>query len=410
MYADKKKISAISGLAIKPFPLHSPGKNVEFEKISGITGSRAALSSSQSKTLAEIMIQIGESARPGPPMFPALPYFEPGVPYDHLNLKNLSKPGLPGTFPDTDLRAIENDNEAHLTIAAMPAFNEEKYIAKIIIGCRKYVDKVVVVDDGSSDATAEIAEALGAIVIKHPENMGYGGALQTIFKTAREMNADAMLIIDSDGQHDPREIPKLLEPLNNGTDLVIGSRFINGNGQSVPAYRKAGMKVLDIATNIAGGINISDSQSGFRAYGRKAIEKISIKDNDMPAGSEILMQIKDHDLKFKEVGIHCNYDVENASSQNPVSHGFSVLMSILNNVGEKRPVLFLGLPGTIFILIGIFYGGWTLQLYSSTKILPIGNALISVMTTLIGVFSVFTAIILYTITNFVQRTGLAKRP
>jgi dolichol-phosphate mannosyltransferase len=224
------------------------------------------------------------------------------------------------------------------------------------------------------------------------------------------MNADAMLIIDSDGQHDPREIPKLLEPLNNGTDLVIGSRFINGNGQSVPAYRKAGMKVLDIATNIAGGINISDSQSGFRAYGRKAIEKISIKDNDMPAGSEILMQIKDHDLKFKEVGIHCNYDVENASSQNPVSHGFSVLMSILNNVGEKRPVLFLGLPGTIFILIGIFYGGWTLQLYSSTKILPIGNALISVMTTLIGVFSVFTAIILYTITNFVQRTGLAKRP
>ncbi len=292
----------------------------------------------------------------------------------------------------------------------MPAFNEEKYIAKTIVGCRKYVDKVVVVDDGSTDATAEIAEALGAIVIKHPENRGYGAALQTTFKTAREMNVDAMVIIDSDGQHDPKDIPKLLEPLNNGADIVIGSRFINANGQNVPAYRKVGMKVLDIATNAAGGIKVSDSQSGFRAYGKRAIEKISINNNDMSAGSEILMQIKDHDLKFKEVEIHCNYDVENASSQNPIAHGFSVLMSILNIIGEKRPVLFLGLPGTILILIGIFYGGWTLQLYSSTKILPIGNALISVMTTLIGVFSVFTAIILYTITNFVQRTGLVKRP
>lgn len=292
----------------------------------------------------------------------------------------------------------------------MPAFNEEKYIAKTIIGCKKYVDKVVVVDDGSTDATAEIAEALGAIVINHPENRGYGAALQTIFNTAREMNIDAMVIIDSDGQHDPAEIPKLLEPLSNGIDLVIGSRFLNGNGNNVPAYRKVGMKVLDIATNIAGGIQVSDSQSGFRAYGKRAIEKININRNDMSAGSEILMHIKENDLKVKEVEIHCNYDVENASSQHPVSHGFSVLMSILTTVGEKRPVLYLGLPGTILILIGFFYGGWTLQLYSSTKTLPIGNALISVMTTLIGVFSVFTAIILYTITNFVQRMGLVKRP
>ncbi len=296
-----------------------------------------------------------------------------------------------------------------VTIAAMPAFNEEKHIAKTIIGCRKYVDKVVVVDDGSSDATAEIANALGAIVIKHPENRGYGAALQTIFKTAREMNADKMVIIDSDGQHDPREIPKLLEPLNNGADIVIGSRFVNGNGKNVPAYRKVGMKVLDAATNIAGGISVSDSQSGFRAYRRRAIEKIRIKDNDMSAGSEILMQMKDHDLKFEEVEIHCNYGVEKTSSKNPMAHGFSVLMSILNNVGTKRPVAYLGLPGTILILIGVFYGGWTIELYSSTKILPIGNALISVMATIIGVFSVFTAIILYTITNFFEKMGLSKR-
>jgi glycosyltransferase involved in cell wall biosynthesis len=211
----------------------------------------------------------------------------------------------------------------------MPALNEEKNIAKTIVGCRKFVDKVIVVDDGSTDATAEIADALGAIVIRHQENMGYGAALQTIFKIAREMNADEMVIIDSDGQHDPADIPKLLKPLNNGADLVIGSRFINGNGNNVPAYRKVGMKVLDGATNFAGGIYISDTQSGFRAYGKKAIEKIRFKDNDMFAGSEILMQIKDNDLKFEEVEIHCNYNVGDVSSQNPVSHGVKVLVQIL---------------------------------------------------------------------------------
>jgi glycosyltransferase involved in cell wall biosynthesis len=139
----------------------------------------------------------------------------------------------------------------------MPALNEEKYIARTIVGCRKYVDKVVVVDDGSTDATAEIAEALCTTVIKHPKNRGYGAALQSIFRTAREMNVDTMVIIGSDGQHDPAEIPKLLKPLNNGADLVIGSRFINGNGNNVPAYRKVGMKVFDKATNFADRIHVS---------------------------------------------------------------------------------------------------------------------------------------------------------
>ena len=125
-----------------------------------------------------------------------------------------------------------------LTIAVMPAKSEERSIAKMVLGCKKYVDQVVVVDDGSSDATAEIAEALGAHVVRHEVNGGYGVALRSCFETAREMDAEKMVIIDSDGQHDASEIPKLLSPLNNGTDLVIGSRFCNGNGKNIPAYRK----------------------------------------------------------------------------------------------------------------------------------------------------------------------------
>lgn len=179
-----------------------------------------------------------------------------------------------------------------LIIAAMPAYNEGHVIAEVIIHCTKHVDKVVVVDDGSSDNTAEIAQSLGAFVVRHAKNLGYGAALRSCFYTAQELGADAMVVIDSDGQHNPDEIPKLLTPLKQGFDLVIGSRFIKGNGKNVPLYRKIGMKVLDAATYLAGGINATDSQSGFRAYGKKAIEKIQFNGDDMSAGSEILIQAK----------------------------------------------------------------------------------------------------------------------
>jgi glycosyltransferase involved in cell wall biosynthesis len=103
--------------------------------------------------------------------------------------------------------------DINLTIAAMPAYNEEHSIARMVQGCKRYVDCVVVVDDGSSDATAEIAVSAGAHVVRHERNGGYGAALRTCFETARDLGADRMVIIDSDGQHDPKEIPQLLAPL-----------------------------------------------------------------------------------------------------------------------------------------------------------------------------------------------------
>jgi glycosyltransferase involved in cell wall biosynthesis len=218
----------------------------------------------------------------------------------------------------------------------MPAYNEERYIARMVLGCRKHVDEVVVVDDGSTDATAEIAEALGAHVIRHQQNQGYGAALNSCFTVARDMDVRRMVIIDSDGQHDPGEIPKVLGPLDNGADLVIGSRFLHGNVNNgrIPAYRKVGMKVLDVTTNLAGGIHVSDTQSGFRAYGKRAIEKIRISGNGMSAGSEILMQVKDNNLNVEEVEIHCDYNVKDASSLNPVSHRVKIFVQ-----GDTNTVL-----------------------------------------------------------------------
>lgn len=271
----------------------------------------------------------------------------------------------------------------------------------MVLGCKKYVDHVVVVDDGSSDATAEIASAIGAYVIRHEKNGGYGAALRTCFETARALDADKMVIIDSDGQHDPAEIPSLIAPIDNGFDLVIGSRFYNGNGKDVPAYRKVGMKVLDVATNIAGGPNVSDTQSGFRAYGKNAIERIYIKDSDMAAGSEILLQAIDKCLHIGEVPIHCSYDVERASTQNPVSHGVKTLLKILHDMELRRPLYYFTLPGIVLAALGVGLGLDFLRTFYHGGSLSFGPTLLMILMTLIGSFMALTGIVLHTLSRLI---------
>ena len=186
-------------------------------------------------------------------------------------------------------------------LAAMPAYNEEKYIAKIVLEAQQFVDYVLVVDDGSTDSTGKIAEKLGAMVVSHKKNSGYGAALKTIFENAKNLDVDMLVICDSDGQHDPRDISLLLDRLENeDVDVVIGSRFIQGTQGDIPGYRIFGMKVLNHATKIAGAESTTDSQSGFRAYGKKAINAIHISKEGMSAGSEILVQIAENNLKLQK--------------------------------------------------------------------------------------------------------------
>lgn len=295
-----------------------------------------------------------------------------------------------------------------LTIAAMPAYNEASAIADIILGCKNYVDKVVVIDDGSSDNTACLAESLGAYVVRHETNKGYGAALWNCFETAKKLDASAMVIIDSDGQHDPHEIPKLLDPLTQGFDLVIGSRFVNGNGKNVPVYRKMGMKVLDVATYTAGGIHVTDSQSGFRAYGKKAIKNIHLNGADMSAGSEILLQARDHRLKYTEVEIHCRYDLENCSSQNPFIHGPKVLFRLLKDMEYRRPLYYFTVPGTILCVVGMFMGLKFLQDFYLGGSLSFGPTILMILLTVVGMFMVFTGIILHAVSRMISQVIPAK--
>ncbi|WAI00851.1 glycosyltransferase family 2 protein [Methanogenium organophilum] len=295
-----------------------------------------------------------------------------------------------------------------MIIAAMPAYNEEQCIAQTILGAKKYVDTVLIVDDGSSDATVEIAKALGAMVIQHKTNKGYGGALQTIFRTAEELNADILIILDADGQHNPDDIPKFLNAFKSREcDLIIGSRFLNEAKDSIPGYRKVGMKVLDTATNFAASStlpNVSDSQSGFRAYNKKAIKTISptLSGNGMSAGSEILLHASEATLQICEVPIHVRYDLEETSSENPVKHGMMVLYNIIGYISLKRPLWFFGLPGTILTIGGFAVGIYVLSELHNYGIFHYVMAILCVLAMIFGMLLFTSGLILNSIVKLIQ--------
>jgi glycosyltransferase involved in cell wall biosynthesis len=293
-------------------------------------------------------------------------------------------------------------------IAAMPAYNEGAFIGKIIPEIKSYVDLVIVVDDGSTDATSLIAQQLGAYVIKHPENRGYGAALQTIFSAARVLNVDALVILDSDGQHNPNDIEKVLEPLLKGADVVIGSRFLDKTKNAIPKYRQIGMKVLDNATAAAGVKNGIDTQSGFRAYGKKAISIINISGTGMSAGSEILIQINDKNLSIVEVPINVRYDINDTSSQNPVKHGVLVFYNIIGMIGYKRPLPTFGIPGLILVITGFFFGSWAISEYYTTATFPFVLSMVSGVFVMMGLLLIIAALILNFLVVFVkeQKTTL----
>jgi glycosyltransferase involved in cell wall biosynthesis len=212
-------------------------------------------------------------------------------------------------------------------IAVIPAYNEENHIMMIVGEAQKYVDHVLVIDDGSADGTSEQAKLAGASVIKHDVNQGKGAAINHAFRIARELQPMAMVLLDGDGQHDPEEIPSLLEPVLSGeADMVVGSRFLRNN--RIPKYRMLGQTVLTLVTNIGTGIRISDTQCGFRSFSQKAINKMSFSESGFAVESEMQFEARQHNLKVAEVPIATNYDEK--VKRSPILHGFGVLVRIIS--------------------------------------------------------------------------------
>jgi glycosyltransferase involved in cell wall biosynthesis len=298
-------------------------------------------------------------------------------------------------------------------VVGIPAFNEEKTIAKVVLQSQKYADKVVVCDDGGTDMTGEIAKGLGADVVRHEKNLGYGAAIQTLFRRARELDADILVTLDGDGQHDPRDIPNVVEPIKSGAaDITFGSRFIDEHSSSVmPWYRRAGIRfisrLLARANNTKHGVR--DAQCGLRAYSGKCLDKLVVAENGMGASVEILMSARKNGLRIQEVSATCNYGADlEKHVHNPVRHGVDVVMSIVKLVVEDRPLLLLGVPGVIFLAGGVFFGVWMLQIYGAKHLIETNVALASLAFVLIGFFMVSTGITLYAITRLAERMNGKK--
>ena len=283
----------------------------------------------------------------------------------------------------------------------IPAYNEENHIAGIISKLKKVTDSIIVCDDGSSDMTADISRNLGAIVIRHDKNRGYGAAINTIFQKAVEIESDILVTFDADGQHRTEDIPKLLMPIEKKEiDVVIGSRFLK-NESDVPNYRKIGIKMITEVTNASINQKLTDAQSGFRAYSKQVLAKISPSDMGMGISTEILIKASSKGLKISEVPITILYPGD-TSTHNPVSHGTSVLISTIKFTSIEHPLKFYGIPSLIFLAVGLIFTYFAIDFYIEFGRLSTNLTLIGAGTILIGVVLLITAILLYSLVNVVR--------
>lgn len=225
--------------------------------------------------------------------------------------------------------------------AAIPCYNEEEFIGDIVLETRKLVDQVIVVNDGSQDATASVARAAGAIVIDHDVNKGYGQAIMTCFDAARALESDILVTLDGDNQHTPEDITTLIGPIVRGeADIVIGSRLLKDSPQTnMQRYRRFGIKAITWLCNVGSPMKVTDSQSGFRAYRTAVLESVTLTDRRMGVSVEMLIKAREKGFIIREMPINCRYH-SRSSTQNPLSHGlgvvFAVIMFRLRNLLPSR--------------------------------------------------------------------------
>lgn len=290
------------------------------------------------------------------------------------------------------------------SLAIIPCHNEEASIGSVILKTKRFVNKVLVIDDGSSDDTKKIAQDAGAIVISHKKNKGKGIAIRTGFQYALDNEFDYVVTIDGDGQHNPLEIPALLENvMHNGHDVSIGYRV--GNNTEMPMWRRVGKRVLDYTTSIGTGGFVTDSQCGFRAFNKKAIQAITpkLRGKAFSVESEQLINAHASGLKMANTSVTCKYENLETSTKNPASHGLSVLGYVIWVVAERRPLLFISVPGFACVVIGLILGSYTLQSYTTSNFLDIPYAIVASLLLVIGVIAVLIGLLLNVLPRLINK-------
>jgi glycosyltransferase involved in cell wall biosynthesis len=277
-------------------------------------------------------------------------------------------------------------------IAVLAAFNEEKSIAKVILETEKSVNRIIVVDDGSHDLTGDIARRLGVTVLAHESNLGKGAALRSGVELAKKEGFDILVTLDSDSQHDPKEIPLVIEPILSGSaDLVIGVRPMESS--IMPRERIVGNKLFDAMSNPKRGEKLHDTQSGFRAYSAAALDKIKFVENGMAIESQTLMDAVKAGIRIKEVSISTTYAGITAK-RSRLSHFSHVLDYMITRTVADSPLLYLGLPGIIAVLIGIVAGLRVVQIFVGNHQIAAGTALVAVTLIIIGAVLIATSMII----------------
>jgi glycosyltransferase involved in cell wall biosynthesis len=285
-------------------------------------------------------------------------------------------------------------------LVCIPAYNEASNIGNIIQKAKEFCTEVVVYDDGSTDRTREIAEEAGAVVVGRKINRGYGAAIRELFRVAVTKEADIMVTLDSDGQHDPSQIPSLLKPvLDDECDIVIGSRFIGSLPVTsrIPKYRDFGIRTITKFAQAATHSHLTDAQSGFRAYNKEAIARMTLHNKGMSVSTEILIQASENDLRIGEVPVTISYDIKGGSTHNPISHGLGVLMNVIQYISLRHPLLFYGLPGIILLIAAAFFTSYALDLFSSTRYISTNMIIVSIGLSVVGVVLLATGAIVYTL-------------
>ncbi|MBZ2166395.1 glycosyltransferase [Methanobacterium spitsbergense] len=285
--------------------------------------------------------------------------------------------------------------------AIIPAYNEQVTIGSVVLKTKMYVNRVIVVDDGSTDKTVEIAVLAGAEIIRHKTNMGKGKALKTGFEVSK--GAQIIVTLDADGQHRSSDIPKLVKPIIDGeADIVNGSRYIDGNDKNTPSYRRVGQTVLDKATNFNAKTKITDSQSGLRAFASYTIPAFKFRETGYGIESEMIIEASNAGFKIVEVPIGVRYDVD-GSKMNPLSHGIGVLVKVLQDIEFNRPLYYFTLPGVIMIAIGLISGLIFFGSYLDHRSSSLAPTTLAALLTIAGTFIAFTGIILHSISRMIER-------
>jgi len=287
-------------------------------------------------------------------------------------------------------------------IVGIPAFNEEKNIAVLITQLKNIADKIIVCNDGSTDLTSKIAEELGATVINHEKNLGYGAAIRSIFLKSKDLDSDILVTFDADGQHRIEDINGVINPIIDGeSDLVIGSRFLDESKKEIPRYRKVGINVITKITNATIKKQLTDSQSGFRAYSKKVLNELNPSELGMGISTEILIKASARNFRISEVPIKITYN-DDTSTHNPISHGSSVLLSTIKFTSIEHPLKFYGIPSAILFAIGLVLTYYSIEYYAEIGRLSTNLTLISAGIMLTAIVLSVAGILLYSLISVVR--------